>query len=273
MKKLKFSTVRCEMPNIKKTLFLLSLTSTMMFAASGEELTKANCASCHMLTTPTPDMIPTMKAPAMDAVMFHVNLVKEKKEEAKDFIIDYVQYPDASKSVCESNKVQNFGVMSSLKDKVSLKDLEIIADHMMARYPSQEFVTMIKEIQKNDKMNALLNSPFLINKESLPHLTGLLIHNWDKAVLGLSNEQKEKLLFIRKETKESVKKLKLLIDELETEVIDAMIDREAPSTVESQVYEIAKLKAEATKIHLKCISNTTAVLSDEQLEFLLPFWD
>ena len=55
---------------MKKALLLLSLTGTMIFAATGAELTKTNCASCHMLTTPTPDMIPTMKAPAMDAVMF-----------------------------------------------------------------------------------------------------------------------------------------------------------------------------------------------------------
>ena len=144
---------------------------------------------------------------------------------------------------------------------------------MMANFPTPEFVAMIKEVQKNDKMNALLNSPFLINKENLPHLTGLLVKNWDKAGLGLSDEQKEKLLVIRKETRTGVKKVKMQIQELEAEVIDAMIDRESPSTVESQVDKIAKLKAEVTKIHLKCISNTTAILSDEQIEFLLPFWE
>ena len=258
---------------MKKTLTLLALTSSFIFASNGAELTQKNCASCHILTTPTPDMIPTLKAPAMDAVMFHINLVMNKPEEIKAFIMDYVVNPDASKSVCESNKVQGFGVMPSLKGKVSQEDLAIIADHLIATYPNPEFVTMINEILKNDKMNALLNSPFLINRENLPHLTGLLIKNWDKAALGLSDEQKEKLLVIRKETQEGVKKLKMKIDELEAEVIEAMIDREASSTVESQVDEIAKLKAEVTKIHLKCISNTTSSLSDEQIEFLLPFWE
>jgi hypothetical protein len=261
------------MKTIKKSLLLLVLTSPFIFASSGAELTKNNCASCHMLSTPTPDMIPTMTAPAMDAVMFHINLVMQDKKEIKDFILDYVQYPKASKTVCESNKVQKFGVMPSLKGKVSQKDLAIIADHMIANFPTPEFVRMIKEVQKNDKMNALLNSPFLINQENLPHFTGLLIKNWDKAKLGLSDEQKEKLLVIRKETIKGVKKLKMQIKELEDEVIEAMIDREAPSTVESQVDEIAKLKAQVTKIHLKCISETTAILSDKQIEFLLPFWE
>ena len=258
---------------MKKTLLLLALTSKMIFATNGAELTKENCASCHMLSTPTPDMIPTMKAPAMDAVMFHINLVMQDKKEIKAFIMDYAINPEASKSVCESNKVQSFGVMPSLKGKVSQKDLAIIADHMIENFPSSEFVAMIKEVQKNDKMNALLNSPFLINKENLPHFTGLLIKNWDKAKLGLSDEQKEKLLLIRKETKESIQKLKMQIDEFESEVVEAMIDREAPSTVESQVNDIAKLKAEVTKIHLQCISKTTTILSDEQIEFLLPFWE
>ena len=142
---------------MKKTLLLFSLTSKLMFASTGAELTKTNCASCHMLNTPTPDMIPTMKAPAMDAVMFHINLVMNKPEEIKAFIMDYAVNPDASKSVCESNKVQKFGVMPSLKGKVSEKDLGTIADHMMANFPTPEFASIIKDVQKYDKMSALLN--------------------------------------------------------------------------------------------------------------------
>ena len=258
---------------MKKTLLLLSLTSTMMFASSGAELTKTNCASCHMLTTPTPDMIPDMKAPAMDAVMFHINLVMSDKKEIKAFIVDYAVNPKASKSVCESNKVQKFGVMPSLKGKVSEQDLATIADHMMANFPTPEFVTMIKEIQKNDKMNALLNSPFLINQEALPHMTKLLIQNWDKATLGLSEEQKDKLIDVRVDTVSAVRKIKKQVKVLEADIIEALVDGENPKSVHAKVDEVAKLKAEATKVHLKCISDTISILSEEQLELILPFWD
>ncbi len=258
---------------MKKTLLLLSLTSTLMFATTGAELTKTNCASCHMLTTPTPDMIPTMTAPAMDAVMFHINLGMSDKKEIKAFIMDYAINPKASKSVCESNKVEKFGVMPSLKGKVSEQDLGTIADHMMANFPTPEFVTMIKEIQKNDKMNALLNSPFLINQEGLPHMTKILIHNWDKASLGLSAEQKEKLLVVRKDTMSAVIRIKKQVKVLEADIIEALVDGEDPKSVHVKVDEVAKLKAEATKVHLKCIADTIAILSEEQLELLLPFWD
>lgn len=261
------------MTNLKKTLLLLSLTSTMMFASTGAELTKTNCASCHMLTTPTPDMIPDMKAPPMDAVMFHINLVMQDKKETKDFIVDYVQYPKASKSVCESNKVQNYGVMPSLKDKVSELDLETIADHMIANYPSPEFEAMIKEIQKNDKMNALINSPFLLNSEELPHLTKLLLNNWDKAALGLTDKQKEKLLVIRHETLSAIREIKQKVQALEAEIIETMVDGEALEETYPKLEAVAKLKVEATKVQLKCLKRSMKILNDAQIEFLLPFWD
>jgi len=258
---------------MNKMLLLLSLASGILFAGNGAELTKANCASCHMLTSPTPDMIPTLKAPAMDAVMFHIKLDIKKKKDIKDFIVDYTQNPAAEKSVCESNKVQKFGVMPSLKDKVSPKNLATIADYMIDNYPAQKFVTMIKEIQRNDKMNALINSPFLINQSALPHMTKILLQNWDKATLGLNAEQKEKLFVVRKETMSAVMKIKKQVKVLEAEIIEALVDGEDPKSVHTKVDEVAKLKAEATKVHLKCISDTMGILSDEQMEFLFPFWD
>jgi len=258
---------------MNKTLLLLSLASTVLVAGNRAELIKTNCASCHMLTSPTPDMIPTLKAPAMDAVMFHIKLDIKKKKDIKAFIVDYTQNPAASKSVCESNKVQKFGVMPSLKGKVSEKDLATIAEYMIDNYPAEKFVGMIKEIQRNDKMSALINSPFLINQEGLPHMTKILLQNWDKATLGLSAEQKEKLLVVRKETMSAVMKIKKQVKVLEENIIEAMVDGEDPKSVYAKVDEVAKLKAEATKEHLKCISDTIGILSDEQLEFLFPFWD
>lgn len=258
---------------MNKTLLLLSLASSFLFAGNGAELIKTNCASCHMLTSPAPYMIPTLEAPPMDSVMFHIKLDIKKRKDIKDFIVDYTQNPAAAKSVCESNKVQKYGVMPSLKGKVSPKDLSTIAEYMIDNYPSKKFVSMIKEIQKNDKMNALKNSPFLINKESLPHMTKVLVQNWDKATLGLSSDQKAKLLVVRKETMGAVMKIKKQVKVLEAEIIEVMVDGEDPKGLHPKVDEVAKLKAQATKVHLKCISDTITVLSDEQMEFLFPFWD
>lgn len=242
--------------------------------ASEVDLVKSKCATCHMLEKPSPDMIPTLKAPPMEAVMYHTKLVMNDKDKIKAFIADYVVDPAANKSVCESNKVQQYGVMPSLKGSISQDELSTISEYLIAHYPSEAFVEMINEIQRNDKMNALQNSPFLINKEALPHMTKLLIKHWDKEALGLSDAQKKKLLVIREHTIGEVQKAKRNIDALEREVMDALfMDDESPKNLESKIDEIAKLKASVTKVHIQCISQTLEILDDEQIEFLLPFWE
>jgi len=258
---------------MKKTLLILATSSTLMFAATGAELLEKKCASCHMLEAPEFHQIPTLKAPAMDAIVFHINLAMEDEKKKKAFIVDYVLNPDVSKTVCESNKVAHFGVMPSQKGKVTKEELELIATEMLAKYPHAKFAAMIKEMQANDKLKALQNSPFLVNHEGLPHMTKLLVQNWDKVALGLSKEQKEKLLVIRKETLYAVKSIKQKLKPLEDEVSEAMIDREDPKSVYKNLDEIAKLKLEASKVHLKCITETTNILSEEQVAFLLPFWE
>jgi len=258
---------------MKRSLLFYIAASALMFAGEGEALVKQHCASCHMLEKPEPEQIPTLKAPAFDAVLFHLKDAIHDKAAQKAFIIDYVQHPSASKSVCESNKVAKFGVMPSLKGKVTPQELADIADYLIETYPHPAFVRMIKEILRNDAMRALRSSPFLINSEALPHMTKLLMQNWDKAKLGLSDEQKSKLLKVRKETLAGIGKIKQALRPLEMEVAEAMIDKEAPKSVETQLKKIAELKLEATRIHLKCIYDTTHILSEEQLAVILPFWE
>ncbi len=254
-------------------LTLLTLNS-FATASTGEELTKKNCATCHILTVPKPEQIPTLKAPAMEAVLFHVKLAYPKAEEQKAFILDYIQNPSESKSVCESNKVSKFGVMPSVKGKVLVKDLESIADYIIATYPSKKFVNMIKEIKGNGKLNSLKNSPFLMNQDALPHLTKILVENWTKGTLGLTDKQKEKLLVIRKETMQGVKKIKKALSSLEAEVMEMIVDEDVElKDIQPKVEEIAKLKAQATMIQFKCLKESVQILNEKQLEYLLPFWD
>lgn len=255
------------------SMVLLTLGTSAQATPTAQELTQTHCASCHLLTLPTPEMIPTFKAPAMDAVLFHLkDAMKNDEKKVKAFIVDYTQNPVASKSVCESNKVQNFGVMPSLKGQVSPEDLATIADHLMATYPRPEFLKMVTEIKANGKLNALKNSPFLMNQDALPHVTQNLLENWDKEALGLTAEQKTKLLVVRTETMSGVKKIKEALNTLESEIIEMTIDGEALKEIQPKVDEVAKLKAQATMIQLKCLQESMKILNDEQVEFLLPFW-
>ncbi len=259
---------------MKKINVLAAIISIGILHASEVDLLKSKCATCHMLEKPTADMISDLKTPPMEAVMYHTKLVKNDKEEIKSFIADYVRNPAAEKSVCESNKVQQYGVMPSLKGSISDEELSKISNYLIEHYPSKEFVDMINEIQKNDKMNALKNSPFLINKEALPHMTTLLIKHWDKKALGLSDDQKKKLLVIREHTMNDVQKIKRKIDTLETKIMEALfMDDESPKNLDNEIDEVANLKASVTKVHIQCISETLEILDDEQIDFLLPFWE
>jgi len=256
---------------MKQSFILFSLLSGMLLASTPAELLKTNCASCHILTKPTPEMIPTLKAPAIEAVMLHVKMVYKDKKSAREFIVDYTQNPDKTKSVCESNKVAGFGVMPSIKGKVSPEDIATISDYLYDNYPTPEFSGMIKEMLTNGKMNALKSSPFLLNGDNFPHLTKILVQNWDK--IGLTKEQQKKLLVIRKETLSGVKAIKKQLAPLEAEVVEMAVDGEEASKVQPILEKIAKLKVEATLIQYKCLTGSIAILSDEQLEKVLPFWD
>ena len=108
--------------------------------------------------------------------------------------------------------------------------------------------------------------PFLILGK-MPHLSKLVKQNWD--TLGLSDEQKSKLLQIRKETMGAAKSLQSKIYKLEEEVTKATMSGAKPESLKEKVDEIAKLKAEATMAHIKCIYNTKEVLNPKQLEKLL----
>ena len=112
------------------------------------------------------------------------------------------------------------------------------------------------------------NSPPFLITGKMPHLTKLLKQQWDNPKLHLSDEQKSKLLIVRKETIGGVQKLARQIAPLEEQVAEGIFAEKTPDELQSVVQTIAELKAEATMIHLRCIHKTSNVLDQQQLEFL-----
>ena len=110
--------------------------------------------------------------------------------------------------------------------------------------------------------------PFLI-LDMMPHLTGTIQSNWDNPDLNLNEEQKVQLLEIREETIKAVTELKKKITPLEHEVADKILAGAKPEELSALVDEIAGYKAQATKIHLKCIYETKKVLTPEQYTLVI----
>ncbi len=121
--------------------------------------------------------------------------------------------------------------------------------------------------QETGNAKAKNSPPFLITGK-MPHLTKLLMQQWDNPELHLSAEQKGKLLVVRKETIGGVKKLGQKIAPLEQQVADGSTAGKSPDELKSLVQTIAGLKAEATMVHLRCIYNTSTILDQQQLAFL-----
>ena len=111
-------------------------------------------------------------------------------------------------------------------------------------------------------------SPFLITSE-LPHLTKLLMQQWDNSTLRLTEEQKTQLLVVRKETMAGVKNLAPQIASLQKQVTEGIFIGKTPGELNSVIQAISKLKSEATMIHLKCIYDTSKILNQQQLDILL----
>ena len=121
--------------------------------------------------------------------------------------------------------------------------------------------------QEGENAKQKNSPPFLITGK-MPHLTKLLVQQWDSEELHLLDTQKNRLLVVRKETIGAVKKLGKEIMPLEKLVADGILAGKTPAELQSLVQTIAGLKAEATMVHLRCIHNTSSILDRRQLELL-----
>ena len=257
-------------------MLLFSLLLLTNIASSNNEQSKEliinKCASCHILDIPSPTKLANVTAPPMNAVMYHVKSELKEVVKQKAFIIQYSLNPQPKNAVCKSTKVEKFGVMPSLKGKVSEDELKKIANYLVANFPSKKFTEMMKEVKLYQEINELRHSAFLVNQNGLPKLTKLLMENWGKGKLSLSASQKEKLLTIRHEIIETVMEIKGEVEVLEADIIEMTVDGDDIENIEVKVYEVAKLKAKATVTQIRCLKNTLEVLNDKQLFTLLPMW-
>ena len=133
------------------------------------------------------------------------------------------------------------------------------ANGMNAQFPSQK---MMK------KGNKKANSPFLITI-GLPHMTMLVKKNWDNPELNLSAEQKEKLLVVRRATIGGVKAVKPQIMQLQQKIKHMSMSGVDTAKIAPLIDEVAKLKADASKVHVQCIHDTKNILTKAQVAYLL----
>ncbi|WP_456386924.1 Spy/CpxP family protein refolding chaperone [Desulfolithobacter sp.] len=114
----------------------------------------------------------------------------------------------------------------------------------------------------------LKNSPPFLITGKMPHLTKLLMKEWDNPELKLSEEQKSRLMVVRKETIGAVRRISPKVADLERKVVEGIFAGQSPAELRPLLEDIAGLKTRATMVHLQCIHDTRAILTGAQLEFL-----
>jgi len=262
------------MKKIYQLLFGLLLLSNIAFSNDKEsqELIILKCASCHVLNIPNATELANLSSPPMNAVMFHVKEDFKNELKQEEFISKYALNPQPKTAVCKSDKVDKFGLMPSMKGKVTEEELRKISHYLVQHFPTKEFVKTMRINKLYQEIATLRHSSFLINQKRLPKLTKLLMENWGKGKLSLSPTQKAKLLIIRKNIIETIMDIKEKVTNLEDEIIEMSVDGDDIENIEVKVNEVAKLKAKVTITQIKCLKDSVEILTDKQLYTLLPMW-
>lgn len=120
----------------------------------------------------------------------------------------------------------------------------------------------------NTKRQKIMNSPFLI-KHGLPHFSRMIMPYLNDPDFNLTSEQKFQLAKLRKSSMSAIREVKPKVTALRKEIIKASQTGVSSEKLKAKVAELALLESTATLIQLKCIESTKAILTKDQLFFLL----
>jgi len=142
--------------------------------------------------------------------------------------------------------------------------------------PIQDVVKMEKMAGDAGPFTAKENFPkgYLLITKNLPFLVGLSLYDSSSSNLELSKKQIDELVNIKNTLMPQLAKTALVIKKLELEIVNAIALKHnvvKAETFYAHVDKIAKLRADMTKAHLRCIEHVKAILTDEQYEELLDY--
>ncbi|MCB4760145.1 MAG: thioredoxin family protein [Sulfurovum sp.] len=167
------------MANIRRIIMLLITGTLLVLARTGEEVYQEICSKCHIAYIPEDKLkknfdeynntLLKLKAPPVSqiAIAMKKNLgspntsEKMRRLEVSAFIADYILYPDKKKSVLSDKVRKHFGIMPSLKGKISSEDIEIISNfaydfdpkkYIKSRHNDVPFKKILHRARKENKI-------------------------------------------------------------------------------------------------------------------------
>jgi len=121
-----------------------------LWAVDGYGVYKKNCMHCHveiMEKSLVLKNLKNLKAPPMIEVSNRLKeniVIKEEDEDVKRrviiaFIKDYIENPSVQYSMCHPMAIERFGIMPSLKGKLSDEERQAVAEWIHDRYEGVKF--------------------------------------------------------------------------------------------------------------------------------------
>ena len=152
---------------MKYGLFLISLLFFISCSPSnqeqhtnnldGKELAKEKCSMCHNLDMP-PKFNKNEKAPPLFTVTVHLkdwikgDTPTEARNKFIEFVSTYPLNPSLDKAYCDKDSLKKYGLMPSLKGKVTKDELVAIANFMYDTYDQKVLMEYLQEQQRLKKL-------------------------------------------------------------------------------------------------------------------------
>ncbi len=149
-----------------------------------------------------------------------------------------------------------------------LTQLSAVEANVKASNSNCKMMKMQERSKCMAKVKKVTESPFLI-KRGLPHLSAMVMQNWDDTALALNKEQQNSLTAVREHTMGEVGRLKNEILPLRVSITSAVLSGTSSAQLKEKVEKLAQLEAEATMVHIKCIEDTKNILSKDQMIYLM----
>ena len=113
------------MKKILITLTTLLATTATIQAQNGEEIFKAKCAACHMLSMPKDHS--NLMAPPMPKVVMKVSMVHPEKKDFVAFVSKYITAPNIADAICMKPAIKKFGLMPAIGKTMPAEEKEKVA--------------------------------------------------------------------------------------------------------------------------------------------------
>jgi len=116
---------------------LLPYTILQASVLNSQEIYKSKCIMCHTTQLISRDQKKNLIGPPIDEVMLHVKEHYESKDEAVQFIAEYIMEPNATKALCTS--IDKFGVMPSMKSHMTEEEAKAVSQMIFDKFPREAF--------------------------------------------------------------------------------------------------------------------------------------